>query len=351
MDGARRLAWLEDYASAVTAAADLEGPERLAEGIRFEHVSFTYPGSSKPALQDVNLLFPTGSVVAIVGENGAGKSTLAKLIAKLYSPTSGRILVDDLDLARLRAEEWQARLAGSFQDFFRFEISRWQTIGLGDLPRIEEEPALFMALERAGANDVVATMPSGLDTQLGKTWNDGIEVSSDSGRSWPWRGVHAGRASRRHPRRANRRLGRRERACPFRAVRLSGARLSRRGRADDPRVAPLQHAADGGPHRRSQRFRVVEVGTHEDLMAANGQYYCSCTGSGRRLPVDCASSRRRCGVRDLLLQLLVGHGRPMLFSFGTSPAAMIRSARGRIASTSSTARPPRVATRVQPTDR
>src|SRR5499427_3687800 len=177
MDGSQRLAWLEDYASAAALAADLPAPAAIAQGIRFEHVTFTYPGSDRPALHDVDLFLPAGSVVAIVGENGAGKTTLVKLLAKLYAPTSGRILIDAVDLARIHASQWRDRLAGAFQDFFRFEFQAGQTIGLGDLPRIDVEPALATALDRAGARDVVETLPTNLRTQLGPTWQDGVDIS------------------------------------------------------------------------------------------------------------------------------------------------------------------------------
>src|SRR5271163_1533885 len=122
MDGSRRLAWLEDYAAAIVALADLPVPARLTRGIRFEHVSFAYPGTERLVLDDVNLELPAGSVVAIVGENGAGKTTLVKLLGKLYEPNTGRILIDDVDLARLAADQWRTRLAGAFQDFFKFEF-------------------------------------------------------------------------------------------------------------------------------------------------------------------------------------------------------------------------------------
>ena len=177
MDGAQRLAWLEDYAQAVTQHADQPAPERISEGIRFEHVTFRYPGASRPALDDVDLFLPAGSVVAVVGENGAGKSTLVKLLAKLYSPTTGRILLDGTDLARVDSERWRERLAGAFQDFFRFEFQAAHTIGIGDLPRLDVEPAVVTAAERAGAGELVAALPSGLRTQLGPTWQDGVDVS------------------------------------------------------------------------------------------------------------------------------------------------------------------------------
>jgi len=91
----------EDYAASLEEHADTSAPDHLREGIRFEHVSFAYPGTNRRVLEDVNLEFKPGSVVAIVGENGAGKSTLVKLLARLYQPGEGRILVDGIDLARI----------------------------------------------------------------------------------------------------------------------------------------------------------------------------------------------------------------------------------------------------------
>ena len=152
-------------------------PAVLRRGIRLEHVSFAYPGTSRLVLDDVSLLLPAGSVVAIVGENGAGKTTLVKLLAKMYEPSSGSIFVDDTPLARIPADEWRSRLAGAFQDFFRFEFRARQTVGLGDVPRMDDEPAVVTALGRAGADDVVARLPSGLETQLGPTWPGGVDVS------------------------------------------------------------------------------------------------------------------------------------------------------------------------------
>ncbi|WP_117212284.1 ABC transporter ATP-binding protein [Allorhizocola rhizosphaerae] len=177
MDGAQRLAWLEDYAAAFHANADLAVPGALREGIRFEHVSFAYPGTTVPVLQDVTVTLPAGAVVAIVGENGAGKSTLVKLLSQFYRPTSGRILVDGQDLARMPADSWRARLSGAYQDFFRFELRAQQAVGVGDLPRLDDQPAVRAAVDRAGAQDVVTQLVSGLDTQLGPAWPAGVEVS------------------------------------------------------------------------------------------------------------------------------------------------------------------------------
>jgi ATP-binding cassette, subfamily B, bacterial len=177
MDGSRRLAWLEDYAASLTASTDLPVPAALRCGIRLDRVSFAYPGTSRLVLDDVSVSLPAGAVVAIVGENGAGKTTLVKLLAKMYEPTSGSILVDDMPLARMPAGEWRARLAGAFQDFFRFEFHARHAVGLGDVPRLDDEAAVVSAVSRAGAGDVVARLPSGLETQLGPTWPGGVEVS------------------------------------------------------------------------------------------------------------------------------------------------------------------------------
>jgi ATP-binding cassette subfamily B protein len=176
-DGSRRLAWLEDYAASTAAAGDLPVPAKLSRGIRFEHVSFRYPGTSRVVLEDISLTLPAGAVVAIVGENGAGKTTMVKLLSKLYEPSSGVILVDDEPLARLPAVEWRARLAGAFQDFFRFELRARQTVGLGDVSRLKEERAVITAVNRAGATDVLARLASGLETQLGASWPSGVDLS------------------------------------------------------------------------------------------------------------------------------------------------------------------------------
>ena len=177
LDASQRLVWLEDFAD--THAEDTEAPvpDRLSDAIRFEGVSFSYPGTDHLVLDDVDLELPAGSVVALVGENGAGKTTLVKLLCRFYDPTEGRITVDDVDLARLPAAGWRARLSGAFQDFFRFEYLARRTIGLGDLPQVEAREPVLAAVGRAGAEDVVERLPNGIDTQLGASWKDGAELS------------------------------------------------------------------------------------------------------------------------------------------------------------------------------
>ena len=189
MDGSRRLAWLEDYAASVAAYGRSAGaPGHCNKEFAWSMFPSPIPGTSRVVLEDVSLLLPAGAVVAIVGENGAGKTTLVKLLAKMYEPSSGAILVDDVPLARLDAAEWRARLAGAFQDFFRFEFRAGHTVGLGDVPRMDDDPAVAAAVDRAGAADVVDRLAIGAWTRSsvppGRTeWSCPLA----NGRSWPWR--------------------------------------------------------------------------------------------------------------------------------------------------------------------
>jgi ATP-binding cassette subfamily B protein len=273
LDGSVRLAWLEDYAASLVAHADEPVPERLHDGIRLEHVTFAYPGTAKPVLVDVDLALPAGSVVAIVGENGAGKSTLVKLLSKFYTPTAGRITVDGVDLARMPAEDWRARLAGAYQDFFRFEFRAKNNVGLGDLARFDDAPALAGAVDRAGAQDVVAAMPQGLDTQLGKAWPEGVDVSFGQ-----WQKLALARGFMRdeplllvldEPTAAldaetEHALFERYAAGARRHNPTGGITILVSHRFSTARMADLIVVLDGA--------RVTEVGSHDDLVARGGQY-------------------------------------------------------------------------------
>ena len=177
IQGAQRLLWLERLVAGRRADATGTPPERLHHGIALRDVSFSYPGSDHLVLDQVDLELPAGTVIAVVGENGAGKSTLIKLLAGLYRPTTGRVEVDGVDLATIDDEAWRNRMAGAFQDFVRFEFAAQRTVGLGDLPRLDDEPAATDAVSRAGATDVVDGLPEGLATQLGPTWPGGVDLS------------------------------------------------------------------------------------------------------------------------------------------------------------------------------
>lgn len=177
IEAAQRLLWLERYVSSRSGVNQLDAPDHITTGISFNNVSFAYPGTSTQVLQDVNLTLPAGAVVAVVGENGAGKSTLTKLLCRLYDPSAGTITVDGVDLATIDPKSWSRRLAGAFQDFFRFEFLASNTVGLGDLPRLEERVAVETAVGRGGATDVIEKLPDGLDSQLGPSWKGGQDLS------------------------------------------------------------------------------------------------------------------------------------------------------------------------------
>jgi ATP-binding cassette subfamily B protein len=273
MDGSRRLAWLEDYAASQQVRAPMAPPDALEHGIRLDHVSFAYPGTSTAVLDDVSLTLPAGAVVAIVAANGAGKTTLVKLLTKMYEPTQGEISVDAMALSRIDSARWRERVSGAFQDFSRFEFVARHTVGLGDLTRLDNPTSVMAAVARAGADDVVATLPAGLDTQLGATWPSGVDVSFGQ-----WQKLALARGFMRDD--------------PLLLV------------LDEPTAAldaETEHAlferyAEAARHRQSNgrvtvlvshRFstvrmadlivvmdgaRVVEAGTHDQLMTLGGQY-------------------------------------------------------------------------------
>jgi ATP-binding cassette subfamily B protein len=212
-------------------------------------------------------------VVAVVGENGAGKTTLVKLLSKFYEPTAGRILVDGAELSRMSAEGWRDRLAGAYQDFFRFELLARQSVGVGDVPHLDDRAAVEAAVERAGADDVVEGFERGLDTQLGPTWPDGVEVSFGQ-----WQKLALARgfmreaplllvldeptaaldAETEHALFERYAAGAQEDRGDGRITVLVSHRFS------TVRMADLIVVLDGA--------HVVEVGSHEDLMAKGGQY-------------------------------------------------------------------------------
>jgi ATP-binding cassette subfamily B protein len=152
-------------------------PARLSRGLEFRGVSFRYPGRDGWALRDVNLKIAPGEKIALVGPNGAGKTTLIKLLTRLYDPTEGQILLDGVDLRDYDPDELRKRIGVIFQDFVKYQLSARENIGFGQIDRLEDQPRIDDAAERGGADTVVAELPEGMDTMLGRWFDKGNELS------------------------------------------------------------------------------------------------------------------------------------------------------------------------------
>jgi len=271
-----RLAWLRGLVGRLYRPEPLGAtvPEHLREGIRFEGMSFRYPGTEVEVLRDIDLDIAPGSTIAFVGENGAGKSTLVKLLCRFYDPTSGRIVVDGEDLARFPAADWRERIAAGFQDFVRFELVARESVGVGDLAAVEDGDVVAAAVERAAAEDVVKQLPDGLETQLGKSHADGAELSGGQ-----WQKLALARAMMRTAplllildeptsaldAHAEHVLFERYAASARAVARATGGiAIFVSHRFSTVRMADLIVVLDGG--------RIAARGTHEELVALGGTY-------------------------------------------------------------------------------
>lgn len=147
------------------------------DGIRFEGVSFRYPGSDHPVLNEFDLFIPAGQTLAIVGENGAGKTSIIKLLARLYDPDSGRITVDGMDLRTFDLASWRRRLGVIFQDFVHYELTLRENVGFGNVGQRENSAMLAASLRDAGAEQLIERLPQGWDTRLSPSFRGGTDVS------------------------------------------------------------------------------------------------------------------------------------------------------------------------------
>ena len=152
-------------------------PARDERGIRFEGVGFRYPDADRFALRGIDLYIKPGENLALVGHNGAGKTTFIKLLTGLYEPTEGRVLLDGHDLRALPREEIRRRLSVVFQDYNQYQVSAGENVAFGDPGALDDRARIDAAVDRGGARAIVDALPRGLDTQLGRWFQGGVDLS------------------------------------------------------------------------------------------------------------------------------------------------------------------------------
>ena len=252
---------------ALPTGAQVRGPQPK-DGVRFEDVTFTYPGAETPALEHITLHLVPGTSLALVGENGSGKTTLIKLLTRLYAPTSGRILLDGQDLKDWDERVLRERVGVIFQDFARYQMLVGENVGAGDEQHFEDEARWRTAADKGRASDFIATLPAGYHTQLGKWFKDGRELSGGQ-----WQKIALSRAFMRsradvlvldEPTAAMDAQAEAEVFEHFRQLARERITILISHRFSTVRMADQIVVLNAG--------HIVERGSHEELMQLNGRY-------------------------------------------------------------------------------
>lgn len=161
----------------IVSAEPLPVPRKFQQGIEFRNVAFRYSGQEHWALHNVNLTIRPGEKIALVGLNGAGKTTLIKLLTRLYDPTEGQILLDGVDLRQYDLNEWRDQIGVIFQDFVRYHLTAGENVGFGQVDLLADQARIEGAAGKSGADEVIARLPDGYETTLGRWFSKGRELS------------------------------------------------------------------------------------------------------------------------------------------------------------------------------
>jgi ATP-binding cassette subfamily B protein len=242
-------------------------PDQIHRGITFDRVTFKYPRHDEPALQDIRLTIPPGQVVALVGENGSGKTTLIKLLCQLYQPTSGRIILDGIDLRTVDPIRWRRQISVVFQDFVHYNLSALENVWFGDVNSQPELSQVSRAAAYSGAEPVIQGLPNGYRSNLGTWFEDGQELSAGE-----WQKIALARAFFRdasivvldEPSSALDPLAEAELFSKFRQLIGDRTAILVSHRFSTVRMADRICVFDGG--------RIIESGSHAELLEQSGHY-------------------------------------------------------------------------------